>query len=83
MKCPHCQIDLKISDRAEVEIDFCPQCRGVWLDKGELDKILERSKSNDQDYEDDDWQNKDPQSSQPRKKKKESWFEEIFDIFGG
>lgn len=43
MKCPNCQIDLAISDRQGIEIDFCPQCRGVWLDKGELDKLIERS----------------------------------------
>lgn len=43
MKCPKCQVDLSISDRQGVEIDFCPQCRGVWLDRGELDKIIERA----------------------------------------
>ena len=43
MKCPVCQIDLKMADRQGVEIDYCPQCRGVWLDRGELDKIIERS----------------------------------------
>ncbi len=43
MKCPVCSIDLKMADRQGVEIDYCPQCRGVWLDRGELDKIIERS----------------------------------------
>jgi Zn-finger nucleic acid-binding protein len=43
MKCPVCNIDLKMTDRQGVEIDYCPQCRGVWLDRGELDKIVERS----------------------------------------
>jgi Zn-finger nucleic acid-binding protein len=44
MKCPVCNgIDLKIADRQGVEIDYCPECRGVWLDRGELDKIIERS----------------------------------------
>ena len=44
MKCPSCNdITLLISSRANVEIDYCPQCRGVWLDRGELDKIIERS----------------------------------------
>lgn len=44
MKCPICtQVDLVMTDRQGVEIDYCPQCRGVWLDRGELDKILERS----------------------------------------
>ncbi|MDK9708344.1 MAG: zf-TFIIB domain-containing protein [Desulforhopalus sp.] len=43
MKCPTCiTTDLLMTDRQGVEIDYCPQCRGVWLDKGELDKIIER-----------------------------------------
>lgn len=44
MKCPVCrEPDLVMSDRQGIEIDYCPQCRGVWLDRGELDKIVERS----------------------------------------
>ncbi len=44
MKCPICKnINLVISDRQGIEIDYCPECRGVWLDRGELDKIIERS----------------------------------------
>ena len=44
MKCPECKnVDLLISERQGIEIDYCPECRGVWLDKGELDKIIERS----------------------------------------
>ena len=43
MPCPVCQVSLVMSERQGVEIDYCPQCRGVWLDRGELDKILERS----------------------------------------
>lgn len=43
MPCPVCQVPLVMSDRQGVEIDYCPQCRGVWLDRGELDKIIERS----------------------------------------
>jgi uncharacterized protein len=43
MKCPVCEIPLSISSREGVEIDFCPQCRGVWLDRGELDKVIERA----------------------------------------
>jgi len=41
--CPTCRIDLVMSDRQGIEIDYCPKCRGVWLDRGELDKIIERS----------------------------------------
>ncbi len=43
MPCPICKVALVMSDRQGVEIDYCPQCRGVWLDRGELDKIIERS----------------------------------------
>lgn len=43
MNCPHCNIALVMTERCGVEIDYCPQCRGIWLDKGELDKIIERS----------------------------------------
>jgi Zn-finger nucleic acid-binding protein len=44
MKCPACsETDLLMSERQGVEIDYCPGCRGVWLDRGELDKIVERS----------------------------------------
>ncbi|MGL5839759.1 MAG: zf-TFIIB domain-containing protein [Sphingorhabdus sp.] len=43
MSCPVCIVPLSMSDRQGIEIDFCPQCRGVWLDRGELDKIIERS----------------------------------------
>lgn len=43
MKCPICNIDLIMTERQNVEIDYCPQCRGIWLDRGELDKIIERS----------------------------------------
>jgi Zn-finger nucleic acid-binding protein len=41
--CPACRVDLVMSERSGVEIDYCPKCRGVWLDRGELDKILERA----------------------------------------
>lgn len=44
MKCPTCSnIDLLMTERLGIEIDYCPKCRGVWLDRGELDKIIERS----------------------------------------
>jgi uncharacterized protein len=45
MQCPVCRIELKIAERNGVEIDYCPQCRGIWLDRGELDKIIERAAS--------------------------------------
>lgn len=43
MSCPVCRVPLAMSERSGIEIDYCPQCRGVWLDRGELDKIIERS----------------------------------------
>ncbi len=43
MKCPSCEELLVMTERQGVEIDYCPKCRGVWLDKGELDKIIEKS----------------------------------------
>lgn len=44
MNCPICKnVSLVMSERHGIEIDYCPQCRGVWLDRGELDKIIERS----------------------------------------
>ena len=64
MKCPHClEPDLVMTDRQGIEIDYCPKCRGVWLDRGELDKIIERAiqfeggprgKRDDDDDDDDD-----------------------------
>lgn len=45
MNCPVCKVSLVMSDRNGVEIDYCPSCRGVWLDRGELDKIIERAGS--------------------------------------
>jgi len=42
MQCPQCNIVLVTAERLGVEIDHCPKCRGVWLDRGELDKIIER-----------------------------------------
>lgn len=47
MKCPNCDETLVMTERQGVEIDYCPKCRGVWLDKGELDKIIEKSASTD------------------------------------
>jgi uncharacterized protein len=43
LPCPVCRVDLVMSERQGIEIDYCPKCRGVWLDRGELDKIIERA----------------------------------------
>jgi uncharacterized protein len=43
MNCPICNVQLMMSERQGIEIDYCPKCRGIWLDRGELDKIIQRS----------------------------------------
>lgn len=43
MNCPICNIPLAMSDKQGIEIDYCTKCRGIWLDRGELEKIIERS----------------------------------------
>lgn len=55
MKCPNCNETLLIAERHKVEIDYCPSCRGVWLDRGELDKLLlfaEANNGGNPSYED-------------------------------
>jgi Zn-finger nucleic acid-binding protein len=66
MKCPADGSTLLMSDRQGIEIDYCPECRGVWLDRGELDKLIERERSGD---------DRTPaKGEQPKKKKKMSSF---------
>jgi hypothetical protein len=47
MKCPVCNVDLLMAERQGIEIDYCPKCRGIWFDRGELDKIIERGAGSD------------------------------------
>jgi Zn-finger nucleic acid-binding protein len=85
MLCPACKTPLSITDRSGIEIDFCPTCRGVWLDRGELDKIIERSAAGfapeppaptrhdyDREYR--------PQHGHYRGKRKTSFLSDIFDF---
>ncbi len=53
MKCPIDETNLQMMERQGVEIDYCPKCRGVWLDRGELDKIIEKSNQSAQNGHDD------------------------------
>lgn len=81
MKCPNCkEHNLVIAERKGIEIDHCPECRGIWLDRGELDKILERSKEEEVSYRQNNSQNQ-AQSDQYQKpyKRRKSFLEEIFD----
>ncbi len=43
MQCPNCEATLLMTDRQGIEMDYCPQCRGVWVDRGELDKLIDRA----------------------------------------
>lgn len=67
LSCPVCRVDLVMSERQGIEIDYCPKCRGVWLDRGELDKIIERSgKEEERLRQPQAGQNPDPQAYPPR-----------------
>ncbi|MCR8697403.1 zf-TFIIB domain-containing protein [Campylobacter sp. LMG 7929] len=85
MNCPVCaNTALLMSERNGVEIDYCPQCRGVWLDRGELDKIIERSTSQSAPQQSHQ-QNYNQQANYHHNngykyKKKESWLGELFDF---
>lgn len=88
MKCPIDDSQLVMSERAGVEIDYCPQCRGVWLDRGELDKIVERSLSQpsgesrgrvgEQRSRDGHGESGHGGYSNGRPRKKENWLGELF-----
>jgi Zn-finger nucleic acid-binding protein len=88
MNCPVCAVALAMSTREGVEIDYCPTCRGVWLDRGELDKIVERSarehddgpppRAEQRSYRPD---RSDDRGYRPehQNKRRKSFFEELFD----
>jgi len=84
MQCPVDGETLQMTDRQGVEIDYCPKCRGVWLDRGELDKIIERSgerqggeggsrRERDRDRDRDRGEGR-------RRPKRESFLSDIFDF---
>jgi len=95
MKCPIDSADLVMSDRQGIEIDYCPSCRGVWLDRGELDKIIDRAAPaapqaraeaprREEKYEDrgkyDDRRRDDDRHTGKPYKKRESFLGDIFDF---
>ncbi|WP_019239695.1 MULTISPECIES: TFIIB-type zinc ribbon-containing protein [Enorma] len=96
MKCPVCKdVTLLMSEKNGVEIDYCPECRGIWLDRGELDKIVDRARGARADYRDDDRREYrderyddrryDEKRYREHKKKKSpmSALGDIMEIFGG
>ena len=85
MKCPTDGETLTMSERSGIEIDYCPECRGVWLDRGELDKIIDRAERqtapqvgppSQEHYAP---QQQYGQQQPYRRKKKESFLSELFD----
>jgi uncharacterized protein len=94
MQCPVDNETLVMTDRSGVEIDYCPKCRGVWLDRGELDKIIERSAApaaraperSEAPYREDTYRERERGYSdsahghKPYKKKKESFLSDLFDF---
>jgi Zn-finger nucleic acid-binding protein len=93
MKCPVDNTTLTIAERVGVEIDYCPECRGVWLDRGELDKLIAANASNGRsprDYrEDNDRHHDDSHREDDRrdegngtKKRRGSFLEDVFGGFG-
>lgn len=84
MKCPVDERELVMSERQGIEIDYCPTCRGVWLDRGELDKLIERSATTAPTGVPDARRGsleRTPENT-PKKKKKGSFLSELFE-FGG
>ncbi len=81
MKCPVCrEPDLLMTSREGIEIDYCPQCRGVWLDRGELDKIVERSAQTapKQEYREEKY--RDHGDADYRRHKQKNVWKDLFDF---
>jgi Zn-finger nucleic acid-binding protein len=82
----HCPVDgatLLMSERQGVEIDYCPQCRGVWLDRGELDKLIARGDDDDRFDRSDDRDRRDREytsEARPPRSKKKKFLSEMFDF---
>lgn len=64
MKCPSCDETLLMTERQGIEIDYCPKCRGVWLDKGELDKLIEKSVEQQESDQNEQNRNYNPSSNE-------------------
>ena len=77
MACPVDGTTLTMSERSGIEIDYCPTCRGVWLDRGELDKIIERSEASAPPPQ----QQKPPQH-QPQQQQQAPWGQQSYDQYG-
>jgi Zn-finger nucleic acid-binding protein len=81
MNCPVDDTTLVMSDRQGIEIDYCPTCRGVWLDRGELDKLVERENRWIENR--DDESRREAKAETPKKKKVKSLFQDLMEGIGG
>lgn len=89
MYCPRCEDDLREQERSGILVDVCPKCKGVWLDRGELDKLIEGEQRYYGEDDDDDDDEGEFELEGPRRgrrgkrgRKKEGFFQNIMDIFG-
>lgn len=86
MNCPVCNVQLSLSEKQGIEIDYCPKCRGIWLDRGELEKIVERTNSFQsenrplQKFDDDDDYHYKYKDKDYKYKKKKGFLGDIFDF---
>jgi uncharacterized protein len=95
MNCPVCSnVSLVMSERQGIEIDYCPQCRGVWLDRGELDKMIERAmagasggqrfdnetREQSRDYRSSEHYREPHREGHYKKKKREGFLSDLFDF---
>ncbi|MBS3965878.1 MAG: zf-TFIIB domain-containing protein [Truepera sp.] len=79
MKCPSCKdATLTITERQGVEIDYCPECRGVWLDRGELDKLIERSERSERSSREPSRGDDDDFDSRGRRRSPKSLLRDLF-----
>lgn len=88
MKCPNCNETLLMSQRNNIEIDYCPSCRGIWLDKGELDKMLEYAEHKydaskiepPKNYHDNVYDDRNKHGNYNKPYKKKSFLGDLFDF---
>ena len=84
MTCPKCSTALRERDQSGVVIDFCPACRGIWLDSGELEKLIQREQRYYSDNRDDDVDDDDdgPPGEQGGRGRRGGFLENLMDVFG-
>lgn len=84
MNCPTCNVTLLLAEKQGIEIDYCPQCRGIWLDRGELEKIIEKSNQHEAtrypEYRRDKHYDDHRHSDDYRYKRKKGFLGELFDF---